>query len=271
MDPILDDLKQLLEEQKKSEAAVASADKTLADSQAALNQAKAGSNDVTQRLTPVQQLANDLDASHAALEKQRKYVGSETEEAEKFYDEVFPVVEKEVDPEKRAALEKIEADIAKLEVANSALRQELEDAKAAKKSAQAKGAAADALVRESSGQLRGLGNQIQSSRQRVSALLSAARKAFASRHAGETLVQTRDLHVQAIELRELADPKKEKKLQDEVEKAHQEAKAATLDVTEKAAALVKVEKDSAAAEAELQSKRREEADARAAFAAGKPK
>jgi hypothetical protein len=269
MDPIQDELKQLLEERKKTEAGVATAGNALANSQLALNQAKASRNNVTQLLTPVQQLANDLDASHVALEKQRKFAGSEIDEAGKFYDEVFPLVAKEVDPEKRATLEKVEVYILELGKSNSALQLKIEEVKDAQKTAQSQCTAADSLVRDWSAQLRGLGNQIQRARQRVSTLLAAARNAFAAGHTGETFVQLRDLHTQALDLIKLADPNTEENLHGAIENAWEQGKAARLDATEKAGALTKLTKDLAAIEAELEGKRREAVDVRASLAAEK--
>lgn len=269
MDPIQDALKQLQENLKKSDAALAAADGALASSQIALNQARVTRNDVTQRLTPLQRLASGLEASHAALEKERTSALSDVGEAEKFYGEVFPLVEKGVDPKKRAILEKAEAEALYLETANATLRQKLEDAKAAQKAAQDKAGAADFSLRDFSSKLGGLEKQIQAARKQLSTLLAAARNAFALGQTGQTFLQLRDVHAQAANLSKLADPKTEENLHQAIEQAWQDGKAAKAEVAAKTDEVTKLTKDVADGEANLQLKRSAVADARAALAAAK--
>ena len=262
MSEIESELKQLLKEREEAATVVT-------ESQVALSHAKACHTEKIRRLAPLQQLANDLNASNSALEQQRPAAESEAKKAEKVYEEIFPIVEKEVSEEKRKALEAIEMAIGTLDQRIGELRSEIVRASEADKIAQSEVVVTNTRVRKLSSQLLGLPNQIQATRQRLSALLAGAQTAYGSGQIGEAFLRLRELRAHMIELSKLADPKTEEELSDQVGKAWEEMKAARLTAAGKSEAMAKLQSDLIPVEAELALKRREAGDARVALAGEK--
>lgn len=265
MGEIEEELKQLVDEQKSAVESVEVAVAALAQSQRGLSDAKARKNGVMQRLAPLQQFVTNLEKSTLAVERQAEAAARELEEAQKLREDVFKTVSEEIDKKALQALESAEASVRESEEVSKALVQKVWAAETARNTAQTDANASEARMRDLSVELASLPNQIQSARQRVAALMTSARNAFAAGETEQTFLTLRDLQIQSEELSKVAAEEAKKQLLEAIEAERIKTKKAQGEVAAQTSNLTKSKEDLAALDKEIQAKRQRAKDARAAL------
>jgi len=238
----------------KAEAAIATAQQTIADAQTNLQQTIAAKS----ALQPRQRLVDDIRASQLAIDNVRKAADKEREEAEKDCNELFAQLEKQLSKEHRdnvdAVIKKVDDEITDLQKQVEDLATQVDIAERAASEAKTRVISLETDVQEKQAQLRQLPGEITARQVQVARLKEAARAAADSGRSGEAYLLTRKLERAIGTLKDVTGATKETNLEVNLFELGSPLETAKQEAAKKAGDLEKDKSEWTKAEQQLKSK-----------------
>jgi chromosome segregation ATPase len=258
MDGIENQLKDLQTDLEKYEAEIASTQETLQDAQKKISDANRRRNEVSTKIAALRKEFDEIQASQAAIENERKAVESDISDAQKVGDEILTQLKDKIPADRPKAIEDavktVDDDIDDKQKAVDDTRRKLTEAEKAVADAQSQVSVHEQAAGQIKGGLQSLPNRVRTARGRVASLKSAARAAAMSGQINDTLYLVQELGRAVERLRQLVDSKYEEELLQQLTTHQQEATAGKDDVAQKTAAREQLRRDLATAEREYQTK-----------------
>jgi chromosome segregation ATPase len=258
MDGIENQLKDLQTELGEYEAEIVSTQETLQDAQKKISDANRRRNELATKIAALKKEFDEIQASQAAIENERKTAESDISDAKKVSDEVMTQLKDKISADRPKSIEDavkaVDDDIEDKKKAVDEARSKLTEAEKAVADVQSQVSVHEQAAGQIKGLLKSLPNQIRTARGRIASLKSIVSATAQREQINDTLYLVQELGRAVDGLRQLVDPKHIEGLLQQLTTHQQEATAGKDDVAQKTAACEQLRSDLAAAERDYQNK-----------------